>query len=260
MPPKDPTPGRSRGLHVVASDDDGAVVVADLEQLCRSGVAGLSPVAGAVVHLAPVGVASSVVAASAPEWERIGELADLLGEGPCIDAARMLRPVLVPDLAADRHRWPTYSVALAQVGVRGVFSFPLQVGAVNVGVLDLYAVTRTDLEPPDLALALAIAQVATSVLLTGSQASPRPDDPVHPPVAGRSAGVIAGLSTSLDLAEVHQAQGMLMVFLGVDPDEAMLELRGRATAQGSSVSDLARGIVSGAVDPRTWRQGTPGDA
>ena len=184
MPPKDPTPGRSRGLHVVASDDDGAVVVADLEQLCRSGVAGLSPVAGAVVHLAPVGVASSVVAASAPEWERIGELADLLGEGPCIDAARMLRPVLVPDLAADRHRWPTYSVALAQVGVRGVFSFPLQVGAVNVGVLDLYAVTRTDLEPPDLALALAIAQVATSVLLTGSQASPRPDDPVHPPRRG----------------------------------------------------------------------------
>jgi hypothetical protein len=230
----------------------------DLQQLCRAGVAGLSSVAGAVVLLAPAAATSRVVASSEPQWQRIGELADALGEGPCVDAARMLRPVLVPDLVAAQHRWPTYAAALARVGVSAVFSFPLQVGAANLGVLDFYAHTPAGLEPADHALALSVAQVATSVLLNGAQASPRPGDPFHA-LAALLATEVPDVTASPGVAEVHQAQGMLMVVLGVDRDRAMLELRARATRLGRPLSDLARDVVSGTVDPRTWRDGaSPG--
>lgn len=249
MAPRDDIRRSGHGLHVVTEADARDVLVAsDLEQLCRAGVAGLAQVAGAVVHLAPAGVASGVSAASLPEWRRIGELADATGEGPCVDAARLLRPVMVPDLAAARDRWPVYAGEVSQHGVAGVFSFPMQVGAVCLGVLDLYSATRDDLDPSDLALALAIAQVATSVLLTRVRTVEGPDDPLLPLVERLAAAV----ADHQDVAEVHQAQGIVMVVLGVDVDEALLVMRARALALGRHVADLAREVVSGAVDPRTW--------
>ena len=59
MAPRDDIRRSGHGLHVVTEADARDVLVAsDLEQLCRAGVAGLAQVAGAVVHLAPAGVAS----------------------------------------------------------------------------------------------------------------------------------------------------------------------------------------------------------
>ena len=57
-----------------------------------------------------------------------------LGEGPCIDACHEDRPVLEPDLAAPATpRWLAFAA-----GVRAIFGFPLQIGAVRLGALNLY--------------------------------------------------------------------------------------------------------------------------
>ena len=209
-----------------------------------------------MVHLCPGRVTAGVAAASAPSWRRVGELVDTLGEAPCVDAARMLRPIIVPELELARHRWPAYAAALEPYGVVAVFSLPLQVGAVSFGVLDLYATTSGELGPSDLALALAIAQVSTSVLLTGIRGVNRPDDPFRP-LAEHLADLVADLDTSLDRAVVHQAQGMVMVLLDVSLDEALLIMRARAFALGRSLAELAHGVVSGVVDPRRWGDGAP---
>lgn len=247
---------RAQELYASASADVGLTgVAADLQRLCRAVVAGL-PVAGAVVHLVPGRDSAGVAAASTSSWRLVGDLVDDLGEAPCLDASRMLRPVLVPDLAPARHRWPVYVQAVEEHGVVGIFSLPVQVGAVSLGVLDLYATTRCSLTPHDLALALALARVATAVLLTGVHetrgrgvAVDRDTDPVS--------GLLADLDVSLNRAEVHQAQGMVMVVLGVSLAEALLLMRARAFALGRPLADLARDVLSGVVDPKKWGDDSP---
>jgi AmiR/NasT family two-component response regulator len=45
--------------------------------------------------------------------------------------------------------------------------------------------------------------------------------------------------------EVYQAQGMVMVDLGVGLDEALVRLRGHAFVEGRPVAAVARDIVAG---------------
>ena len=52
-------------------------------------------------------------------------------------------------------------------------------------------------------------------------------------------------------AEVHQAQGMVMVDLGVDLADALVRMRAHAFAVGIPLIDLARAIIAGFVLPET---------
>src|SRR5512135_2919457 len=64
----------------------------------------------------------------------IEQLQFALGEGPCVDAYHFDRPVLEPDLAdPDTVRWPAFTGPAVEAGVRAIFGFPLQVGAVRLG-------------------------------------------------------------------------------------------------------------------------------
>ncbi len=56
---------------------------------------------------------------------------------------------------------------------------------------------------------------------------------------------MADLDGSLNRTEVHQAQGMVMVFLGLSLAEALVLMRARAFATGRSLTELARDVVFG---------------
>ena len=89
--------------------------------------------------------------------------------------------------------------------MRAVFAFPLHVGAASFGVLDVYAEQPGSLSVEQEAMALTFAQIATEILLDGDLTTP--DGQLDP-----------GLSTALDgRAEIHQAQGMVVVDLGIRP-------------------------------------------
>ena len=67
------------------------------------------------------------------------ELQFTLGEGPCVESSGTGRPVLQPDLArTGPARWPGFSAAALEAGIGAVFALPLRVGAIRLGVLDLY--------------------------------------------------------------------------------------------------------------------------
>ncbi|CAN5823408.1 hypothetical protein BH20ACT4_BH20ACT4_14940 [soil metagenome] len=69
----------------------------------------------------------------------IEDLQYTLGEGPCVDAARQHRPVLEPDLAdPERAPWIAFTPPAVEAGARAIFGFPLDVGAVRLGALNLY--------------------------------------------------------------------------------------------------------------------------
>ena len=69
----------------------------------------------------------------------IEELQYTLGEGPCVDAYRQDGVVVEPDLAEPvARRWPAFTPPALKAGVRAVFGFPLRVGMVRLGALNLY--------------------------------------------------------------------------------------------------------------------------
>jgi hypothetical protein len=144
--------------------------------------------------------------------------------------------MLEPDLAgAGSHRWPMYGPRAAELGVGAVFAFPLQVGSVGVGVLDIYRQQAGPLSAEALASGYTFAEVALRLLLQEQADTPGDRAP-------------AGLDDALAYRmEVYQAQGMVMVDLGVKADEAMARLRGHAFATGQDITDVARKVVDGTL-------------
>jgi hypothetical protein len=166
-----------------------------------------------------------------------------LGEGPGVQAWAERGMVLAADLGSpeDAARWPMFTPAAVATGVGAIFAFPLQVGAIRVGMLDLYRARPGPLSGEQLADALAFAFAALTLVL----------DQTHPTPAGsggRSAGSaqpvwpIDGLGEGR--AEVYQATGMVSAQLGTRLDEALLRLRAHAFAHGMGVTEVARQVVA----------------
>ena len=111
------------------------------EQICRACIDGLG-VDGAAISLLTAGELRETLYASDATVDLIEDLQFGLGEGPCVEAATSGRPVLVPDISdtAATGQRPVYAAAVVEQApqIGAVFALPLQWGAINLGVLDLY--------------------------------------------------------------------------------------------------------------------------
>jgi ANTAR domain/GAF domain len=183
----------------------------------------VSPTVRDTVH------ATDRVAGELEEWQLT------FGQGPCLDTFTGGGPVLVGDLQSPEclARWPMFTPAALDSGARAVFALPLQIGAIRLGVLDLYRGRPGPLSPHELADALAFADTTGMLLLDGA-AGAQPD--------------------TADLAwqredptahqiQVHQATGMILVQLGVSAEAAFARLRAYAYAEGRRLGDVARDVV-----------------
>lgn len=206
-------------------------------RLCAACLSAL-PVSGVGVALMTVDGPSGVVLAATNERAReLEELQFALGEGPCVEASGGGRPVLEPDLVvAGSPRWPRFGAAVLDAGVHAVFAFPLRVGAIRVGVLDLYRDTPGRLTALDLTEALAFADAATVVVLDLQNGDLQNGDEHE----GVSSALIGPID---DRAVVHQATGMMAIQAGVGLAEALLRLRAHAYATKRVVSDVAADVV-----------------
>jgi hypothetical protein len=225
-----PTDRTALVLAAMAKVDGDAPTVID--RVCVAAVALLS-LGGAGISLMTDGHLRGSAGVSEPGIAAVQELQLELGEGPGVDAWTSDVPVEEPDLA--RHgtlRWPSFSRAAELAGVRAVFAFPLQAGAIRIGVLMLYRDHAKPLVAEEQALGLVLADVATQVVLAVQAGAP--PDTVHALLAGEPA----------HWAEVHQATGMASVQLGVSIDEAFVRLRAHAFADGRSLRGVARDVVS----------------
>lgn len=193
------------------------------------------PVSGASVSLL-VTDGSSTVCASDDIAARIDELQFDLGEGPCWDALASREPVLRPSTTDARVEWPAFGEALANDGgtaaVASVFAFPLAIGSLDIGAIDLYSVTPAVLDDGQVEGAGSMATIASWQVLRR--------------VLGDSDGHDAAPAHSR--REVHQATGMVLAQLGVTAEEAGLLLRAHAFATGRPVRELAADVVARRID------------
>ena len=258
--------GRSRA----AGSDRGADVMvgARLAEILASLAAGGSPAAWpaqlvrdcqVATQMSGVGLAvtgadnpAAVLAASSGRAQQMEDLQFALGEGPSIDAARSGRPVLVADLRRDAgQRWPAFTPEATDAGVHAVFAFPLQVGAIGIGVLDMYRTTPGGLEDSELGQALAFADAAVAVLIhlqdragasdSGDEAGRLLAD--HATVQLPDAGVEVARAMETR-AVVHQATGMISVQLNSNLAAAMSRLRAHSYAADRSILDVAADVVA----------------
>lgn len=164
----------------------------------------------------------------------IEELQYTLGEGPCVDAYHQDQPVAEADLArAAARRWIAFSDTAVEAGARAIFGFPLRIGAIRLGALNLYRDRPGPLTDEQHADALVMADVAARAVLAMQAQAP----------AGQLA---AELESGSDFRfVVHQAAGMVSVQLGVSVAESLIRLRAYAFANSRMLTDVAREVVAG---------------
>ena len=235
-------------IRSVAPSDGFDGAAQHLERLCTAATDGLGLLGAAVRLLQPGGTAGVTVAGR----ETPAGLVDIefdVGEGPGATSYAQSRPVLVSDLAGlNGSEWPGFQHAAVEQGVAAVFAFPLHLGAVSLGTLELFSPLPGPLTQAEVALARAFTEIGVVVLLDG-----QPTD--------HDGALSPGFERAFEhRADIAQAQGMVMVDLGVSLVEAITRLRAHAFATGVSLSDLARTVIDGYALPAatgaqtTWTQ------
>lgn len=165
------------------------------------------------------------------------ELQFTLNEGACMEAAMTGSPVLVPDLyhSTEVERWPVFAAAVAErTAIGALFALPLQWGAINLGVLDLYRRLPGALSEGQQRDALSAADIAALMLLGRRTDPDGGNDWPDTTVASR--------------AEIHQATGMVLIQLGVTAPQALARMRGYAFVHGRLLIDVARDVVARRLD------------
>ena len=218
---------------VVGNDDVG---------LCSQFVDAL-PVTGAAVSVFGSAVPETAVCASDDLAARLDELQFDLGEGPRWEAARSRTPVLVADGRQGEYPlWPVFATELLQTGALALFVFPLTIGALDVGVVELYRSTPGALTTNDKAVATVLADKTAWNLVNQLL---RMNEAVQ---AGSLEDVSPPDASPLSRREIHQATGMVLVQAGVTATDALLLMRAHAFANSRTVRDVASDVVGRRLD------------
>jgi len=188
----------------------------------------ITGVSGAGIMLMSGDVPRGSVGTSDEVSGLIEELQYTLGEGPCVDAYQQDRVVAEPDLADPvTRRW----VAFTPPVLRALFGFPLRIGTVRLGALNLYRDRPGPLSGQQHADALALASMAARWVLEAQ-------------AAASSGAVPSQLETDADFRfVVHNAAGMISVQQAISVTDALIRLRAYAFSHDRLLSEVAQDVV-----------------
>lgn len=222
----------ARLLRILARLEDGAATGQAPARLCDVS-AEVMAMTGAGIMLMSGDVPRGSVCSSNDGSALLDDLQYKLGEGPCLDAFKQDQPVLEPDLAGPgASRWPAFAPPAVEAGARAVFGFPLRVGAIRIGALNLHRDRPGPLDDNQYADGLALAGVAARALLAMQAEAP-------PGMLGSE------LESGADFRfVVHQASGMVSAQLDVSVGEALVRLRGYAFSHDRALVAVAEDVVA----------------
>lgn len=238
---REPGPVTRALLDIPRGDADGPELAG---HICRAYLTG-AEVDGVAMSLLTATVQRETLSATDATAATLEDLQFTLGEGVCLDAAATGSPVLVADIHDRVHlaRWPVFAAAVVeQTAVRALFALPLQLGTINVGVLDLYRDTPGPLRGSELRDMVTATDAAALLLL---EARVRPDGERSAEAEHRDGRRGDGQQEALWIgrAEVHQATGMVLVQLDISAEDAFVRLRAYAFAHRRPLGDVARDVV-----------------
>ncbi|MGA0568320.1 GAF and ANTAR domain-containing protein [Rathayibacter sp. KR2-224] len=191
-------------------------------------------------------VAPETVCATDGHAAKLDELQFDLGEGPCWDAVSSQQPVIEEDIRdSPKGSWPAFVEAIQSTPVRAMYAFPLTLGPLHIGAVDLYRKAPGVLADGELAEAIGLAETTARLVLRR---------------------VLLSLSEPAEAAvprysrqQFHQATGAVIAQLGVSAEDAALVIRAHAYATGRSVQDIAEDILAFRLDFSAQGSAASGD-
>lgn len=164
-------------------------------------------------------------------------------EGPCLDCFTTGHVVANVGLSVAQERWPRFSAAFIRAGYQSAHAVPLRLRNQVIGAMNLFCVNQTTLSEDDLALAQALADVATIGLL--QERAVRQSDLVS-----------EQLQTALNSRVlIEQAKGVLLARAGVDVDVAFRLMREHSRRNHQPLREVAARVIDGAITPEQLRIG-----
>jgi hypothetical protein len=153
-------------------------------------------------------------------------------EGPCQDCFRQGTPVVNADLTEAAGRWPQFAPRAVEAGFRSVHAFPLRLRKDVIGALNLFGNDVGRMEPSDVQVVQAFADVATIGLLQER--------------AVRRGEVLSEqLQTALNSRIViEQAKGALSQIHSITTDQAFDRLRSYSRAHNLRLGEVAYAITT----------------
>lgn len=198
-------------------------LTADCARLLNVASAGLLLADGrGVLHL---------VAASSQETQNLELFQLQRAEGPCLDCYHEGAPVSIADLSQETARWPQFVPAAAAAGFASVHAVPMRLRDTVLGALNLFGAETGPLSADDLALAQALAHVASVAL-------------VQEKAAGDKDLIVSQLNTALTSRVVlEQAKGVVAQAGGLDMEQAFGALRRYARDHNERLSEVAAAVT-----------------
>jgi hypothetical protein len=196
------------------------------------------PVEGAAVSTLGAPIGSETVCATDAQAARLDEVQFDLGEGPCWEAKFTRRPVLTADMRGDSHdAWPVFAEAISNDDIGALYTFPLLVGPLSFGAVDLYSRSAGRLNESQIAYATGLAENAARQVLQWA-------------LSVRETHTEDADDTQSEYSRrvVHQATGMVIAQLDVSAADALLILRGHAFAHARPVREIAVDLVERRLD------------
>lgn len=173
---------------------------------------------------------------SSSEAMRVVELFELQShEGPCLDAFRTGQPVVDHDLETDNDRWPQFAAVAMNAGFRAADAIPMRLRQQVIGALNLFRTRPGSLNPDDLVIAQALADIATIAILQHRTA-----------VEAQVLNVQLNHALTSRVA-IEQAKGMVAERERVDMEYAFTRLRTHARNHNQRLSDVANDLVQGTL-------------
>jgi hypothetical protein len=190
-------------------------------------------VSGAGIMLMSGEVPRGSLCASDEVSHLIEDLQYTTGEGPCVDAYRQDRVVIEPDLADPATpRWLAFTPRAVRAGARAVFGFPLRVGTVRLGALNLYRDAPGPLSDDQHADALVVADVTARWVLEMQSGAPAE-------MVARELEIGADFHFT-----VHNAAGIVSVQEGISITEALIRLRAFAFSHDRLLAEVANDVIA----------------
>jgi GAF domain-containing protein len=176
------------------------------------------------------------VMASSSEAMRVLELFEIQAqEGPCLDCHRTGAAVVNADLSADDGRWPGFTAEAVAAGFLSVYAVPMRLRGSVIGALNLFRNDTGEMDPADLELSQAFADVATIAILQ------------HRAVLEAQL-VNEQLTHALNSRVViEQAKGMVAERLELDMEQSFTTLRHHARNHNLRLAELANSVINGAL-------------
>jgi len=153
------------------------------------------------------------------------------GVGPCVDCFTTGKPVTVGDIAGSGSRWPVFREAALGQGFQSVHATPLRLRGTVLGAMNLFSSTVGELNDADIAVAQALADVATIGIIQERIV--------------RDSGIVAEqLQRALQSRVlIEQAKGAVAQTGNISPESAFAMMRKFARDNNVTLSGVCEGVM-----------------